>query len=1070
MRQARGFTLIEMLVAVAIGSVLLLGGYYAFSGSIQGGQRIKQNTTALNTAIRTFAAIKSVLRQTDFVVAQSGSTVAEARFQAAAGSGYSVVSAATTNFASSPHVLIRTAGRMIPPKNSSLLLASPGGHVLATNSTAVSYVDGGTSRAAVTMACAPGVPYAFGTRLYVSHPLNFTMGSVLGGTHVPNALYMTETDAKGTSNWIPLAFGVRDAQFDYIYFDANGTSVTNPVTAQGYSNSYPALATAINGDVYYLRDLEVRLNIPSGKSSQIFADIIPLPQLNSLKLSLLAPCGTAPIPAGNGTLQVVINGLPRGLKANVQVSGPNKTGTTLTASKILQNIATGTYSVSPQVVWGSSHIAAWRPTTSNSDPVVTSTQVAYVTVDYAEVAGKLQLNISSSSLPAGATQPPAPMSLVDSSDSSSPLSVPAGVAGFTRTFPPGKYFLSYPYYAGKTWGYEPQATPDEQAVIIKSYATTPLTVPYTAVGSLAFRYSSTSSNQLLVRLDGQPVQSGKAKREPAGKKNGVTVANSARHYIGVIAVPGASVPHTSIALPYTPGITGATAEGRLQFTARLSALGNQLAVSSLSQPKLVVRFDIIDPATVNGFHYNELHLKLDGKLVDNTQGRTWPDYKATLTAGLHTLSGAVWQCSSISVPFPGPSTEVNQFYAFPGTITTVTLRGMDCGSLSPKYIAPALIWPTNSFAVQVNGINPPPIQSPLFIPATPALESTTVSNQSLSGAAVGATILPGYRQGTSFVAAGSWQGSTLGFFVVPSPTDNLAGTEFLPGPGFPNRWQIHENKTTKIKWKRAQFNVSDGHPSLPYNIRPWAQMAYNTHFSSPINTNVLGWNWLHPGDNTLSTDITGEHGIPPNLYDAFNVPTAVNYFVERQGVLPLPHPPSGGSSYGVLGYRSTTVRVFTRIAVKPGSSTPAMSIDFAALDGTLYGPANVLNNFENNNRSSKSISPHIVGAQAVTFRVSGPGVSTTYAATGSNLSASEIAGPFFNHLKPGTVYHLYGSVQPLLSRTVDGVARTYVCPAQSSLNSYTTVIRIGRVGAFPSPTFDYDARTAYDNYNRGLCK
>ncbi len=76
------------------------------------------------------------------------------------------------------------------------------------------------------------------------------------------------------------------------------------------------------------------------------------------------------------------------------------------------------------------------------------------------------------------------------------------------------------------------------------------------------------------------------------------------------------------------------------------------------------------------------------------------------------------------------------------------------------------------------------------------------------------------------------------------------------------------------------------------------------------------------------------------------------------------------------------------------------------------------------------------------------------------------------HLKPGTMYRLYGSAEPVLLQNdrTGIVTRTYVCPAQSSTNDFTAAIHVGRVNVFPSIAFHYNAQTACNDYRQGLCK
>ena len=69
---------------------------------------------------------------------------------------------------------------------------------------------------------------------------------------------------------------------------------------------------------------------------------------------LLGACGgqtTTPVPREDtGTLQLTVQGLPEGVAASVTVAGPEDYRSTVTGSQTLQNLRTGSYTLTAEPV------------------------------------------------------------------------------------------------------------------------------------------------------------------------------------------------------------------------------------------------------------------------------------------------------------------------------------------------------------------------------------------------------------------------------------------------------------------------------------------------------------------------------------------------------------------------------------------------------------------------------------------------------------------------------------------------------------------------------------------------
>jgi hypothetical protein len=110
----------------------------------------------------------------------------------------------------------------------------------------------------------------------------------------------------------------------------------------------------------------------------------PTAQTNSAAQSPNAPEGatrTAESVSRYGALNIVIQGLPAAVAANLRLSGPNGWGMTVFRAGVLPNLAPGTYVVAPQSVSYGSY--TYAPTTPMLTTNVLANSTATATITYA---------------------------------------------------------------------------------------------------------------------------------------------------------------------------------------------------------------------------------------------------------------------------------------------------------------------------------------------------------------------------------------------------------------------------------------------------------------------------------------------------------------------------------------------------------------------------------------------------------------------------------------------------------------------------------------------------------------
>jgi hypothetical protein len=102
---------------------------------------------------------------------------------------------------------------------------------------------------------------------------------------------------------------------------------------------------------------------------------------------LLTACGQTPAPKVS-SLDITITGLPAGLAANVNITGPDGYDKTVTASGSLGNLVAGTYTITPSTVTdaGTTYTAAASS--------VTVPETKTTTINYQASPGELQITIT----------------------------------------------------------------------------------------------------------------------------------------------------------------------------------------------------------------------------------------------------------------------------------------------------------------------------------------------------------------------------------------------------------------------------------------------------------------------------------------------------------------------------------------------------------------------------------------------------------------------------------------------------------------------------------------------------
>jgi hypothetical protein len=275
-----------------------------------------------------------------------------------------------------------------------------------------------------------------------------------------------------------------------------------------------------------------------------------------------------------------VAGLPEGVSAQVQVTGPLGFARTLSASESLHDLTPGSYSVRADSVTAAGHL--WAPSPSAQDVSVAANAEAPAGVQYMIVTGSLSIVVTG--LPASVA---AALTL-------------SGPEGFSKTIPvttaltdldPGVYTLSAApvISSGSTWS----PSLGSLSLTVNAGGSTTAEVSYTgggATASLNLRIDGLYVTQAAQRYDGStPLV--------AGRDGFLRVfvlaneANTARPQVRVRLYSAGALSQTWMLDAPGPGVPLSVNEGSL------STSWNLLVPAALMRPGLTILADI-DPAGV----------------------------------------------------------------------------------------------------------------------------------------------------------------------------------------------------------------------------------------------------------------------------------------------------------------------------------------------------------------------------------------------------------------------------------------------------------------------------------------
>lgn len=398
----RGFTIIELLLAIAAGLVVIGGSLYAFRAVANTAVSTSQAARVTSKLELALNRIKADLegQPTAVVLPESNNTHAVAAYF----TGPGVQAEPDPNFTTATSVTVTTtSGSPVAPGEPAILINSAGQVLVIPAVENVTVVDADSVRIDHG-ACSNGMVYTPSTMLYPAQLIYIAAGSDVPGGK-PDAIYRKTGDGP----WEAIAYGLSGFNISYLYHDAVGNIVHDPEYG-AYTVGAPAPVTAPAASperTYRLYALDLFAKASSGSVAREYNAQVRLNQNTGTALRTVTVCGggstapsTPPTTGGvTGTLNVTITGLPAGQPAAVDVSGPNGYTNRLLASTLLRDLETGNYTVAATDVWSDAY-TAWSGSPATQAVTVTSWTPANATVTYSKVLVDLTVNITG--LPAGA--------------------------------------------------------------------------------------------------------------------------------------------------------------------------------------------------------------------------------------------------------------------------------------------------------------------------------------------------------------------------------------------------------------------------------------------------------------------------------------------------------------------------------------------------------------------------------------------------------------------------------------------------------------------------------------------
>ena len=398
----RGFTIIELLLAIAAGLIVIGGSLYAFRAVANTAVSTSQAARVTSKLELALNRIKADLegQPTAVVLPESNNTHAVAAYF----TGPGVQAEPDPNFATATSVTVTTtSGSPVAPGDPAILINSAGQVLVIPAVENVTAVDADSVRIDHG-ACPNGMVYTPSTMLYPAQLVYIAAGSDVPGGQ-PDAIYRK----LGGGPWEAIAYGLSNFNISYLYHDAVGNIVHDPEYG-AYTVGAPAPVTAPAASperTYRLYALDLFAEASSGSVAREYNAQVRLNQNTGTALRTVTVCGggstapsTPPTTGGvTGTLNVTITGLPAGQPAAVDVSGPNGYTNRLLASTLLRDLETGNYTIAAGDVWSDAY-TAWSGSPATQAATVTSWTPANATVTYSKVL--VDLTVSITGLPAGA--------------------------------------------------------------------------------------------------------------------------------------------------------------------------------------------------------------------------------------------------------------------------------------------------------------------------------------------------------------------------------------------------------------------------------------------------------------------------------------------------------------------------------------------------------------------------------------------------------------------------------------------------------------------------------------------
>ena len=398
----RGFTIIELLLAIAAGLIVIGGSLYAFRAVANTAVSTSQAARVTSKLELALNRIKADLegQPTAVVLPESNNTHAVAAYF----TGPGVQAEPDPNFATATSVTVTTtSGSPVAPGDPAILINSAGQVLVIPAVENVTAVDADSVRIDHG-ACPNGMVYTPSTMLYPAQLVYIAAGSDVPGGK-PDAIYRKV----GGGPWEAIAYGLSNFNISYLYHDAVGNIVHDPEYG-AYTVGAPAPVTAPAASperTYRLYALDLFAEASSGSVAREYNAQVRLNQNTGTALRTVTVCGggstapsTPPTTGGvTGTLNVTITGLPAGQPAAVDVSGPNGYTNRLLASTLLRDLETGNYTIAAGDVWSDAY-TAWSGSPATQAATVTSWTPANATVTYSKVL--VDLTVSITGLPAGA--------------------------------------------------------------------------------------------------------------------------------------------------------------------------------------------------------------------------------------------------------------------------------------------------------------------------------------------------------------------------------------------------------------------------------------------------------------------------------------------------------------------------------------------------------------------------------------------------------------------------------------------------------------------------------------------